>query len=76
MYKILLEYFSQSFITFFQTPVQRLVRRMTRFFVKTDPEETMSIMMTLLHKAGYTVKKTSPGQVVEIRFGAEFIGLS
>ena len=44
--------------------MQRLVRRMTRFFVKTDPEETISSLISILRKAGYTVKKNSPGQVL------------
>ena len=43
--------------------MQRLVKRMTRFFVKTDPEETISLVISTLRKAGYTVKKNSPGQV-------------
>ena len=50
----------------FQTPMQRLVRRMTRFFVKTDTEETMSHMITVMEKAGYSLKKSAPGQVCNI----------
>ncbi|KAK2190808.1 hypothetical protein NP493_68g05032 [Ridgeia piscesae] len=45
------------------TPMQRLVRRMTRFFVKTNAEDTMSHLIEVLEKAGYGLKKGSPGQL-------------
>ena len=43
--------------------MQRLVKRMTRFFVTLEPEETMATMISALRKANYTVKKASPGMV-------------
>ena len=43
--------------------MQRLVRRMTRFFVKTNAEDTMSQLIDVLEKAGYGLMKGSPGQV-------------
>ena len=48
-----------------QTPMQRLVRRMTRFFVKTNAEDTMSQLIEVLEKAGYGLMKGSPGQVYD-----------
>ena len=47
----------------FQTPAQRLVKRMTRFFVKTGAEETVNTMIKTLQIAGYTLKRNAPGQV-------------
>ena len=45
--------------------MQRLVRRMTRFFVKTNAEDTMSQLIEVLEKAGYGLMKGSPGQVCD-----------
>ena len=42
-----------------QSMSQRLVRRMTRFFVKTNAEQTMSQLISSLDKHGYTVKRNS-----------------
>ena len=47
--------------------MQRLVRRMTRFFVKTNAEDTMSQLIEVLEKAGYGLMKGSPGQVGDVR---------
>ena len=44
-----------------QTPMQRLVRRMTRFFVKTNASSTASLLVSKLEKSGYSIKKNSPG---------------
>jgi len=47
-----------------QTPMQRLVRRMTRFFVKTDPKETLHQLTSIFTSmAGYTVRSNTPTQV-------------
>ncbi|KAI0216718.1 Serine/threonine-protein kinase Chk1 [Lamellibrachia satsuma] len=45
------------------TPMQRLVRRMTRFLVKTNAEDTMTQLIEVFEKAGYGLKKSSPGQL-------------
>jgi serine/threonine-protein kinase Chk1 len=42
-----------------QSMSQRLVRRMTRFFVKTNAEQTMTQLIASLDKHGYGVKKNS-----------------
>ncbi|KAK6963384.1 serine/threonine-protein kinase Chk1 [Biomphalaria glabrata] len=42
-----------------QTPFQKLVRRMTRFFVLTTRQETVKAMTELLESHGYVVKKNS-----------------
>ncbi|XP_076112237.1 serine/threonine-protein kinase Chk1-like [Mytilus galloprovincialis] len=46
-----------------QTPMQKLVRRMTRFFVKTDREVTYEELDKVLQQLGYNWKKNSPGMV-------------
>ena len=47
----------------FQTPMQRLVRRMTRFFVKTDLEKTRTTLIAAIEKIGFGLKTAGPGQV-------------
>ncbi|GFN99360.1 non-specific serine/threonine protein kinase [Plakobranchus ocellatus] len=42
-----------------QTPFQKLVKRMTRFFVHTKRQETVKEMEKLLRTQGYRVKKNS-----------------
>ncbi|KAJ8315939.1 hypothetical protein KUTeg_005953 [Tegillarca granosa] len=49
-----------------QTPLQKLVRRMTRFFVKTDKEATINEIEKLCEQLGYTWKKNTPGMVTVI----------
>jgi len=44
-----------------QTPVQRLVKRMTRFWVTTDSESTEAELRHLLERESYTVKIHTPG---------------
>lgn len=44
-----------------QTPMQKLVRRMTRFFVKTDKTETLKELDRVCECMGYTFKRNSPG---------------
>lgn len=46
-----------------QTPMQKLVRRMTRFFVKTDKDETYKELDKALQKLGYSWKRNTPGMV-------------
>ncbi|KAK3107872.1 hypothetical protein FSP39_024097, partial [Pinctada imbricata] len=46
-----------------QTPWQKLVRRMTRFFVKTDREATTKEMDRMCETLGYNWKYNSPGMV-------------
>ncbi|XP_072048437.1 serine/threonine-protein kinase Chk1-like [Amphiura filiformis] len=46
-----------------QTPMQRLVKRMTRFFTKVDADETLKTLGRCIEKLGYTWKKTTPRQV-------------
>lgn len=41
-----------------QNPFQRLVKRMTRFFVHTAAEETIKRITTILGETGYTWKTT------------------
>ncbi len=43
--------------------MQRLVRRMTRFFVTTPPEETLRSLTQTLRKHSYAVRKNAPGMV-------------
>ncbi|XP_050416175.1 serine/threonine-protein kinase Chk1 [Patella vulgata] len=43
-----------------QTPMQKLVRRMTRFFVKTDQEETLQEINRVFDHLGFTWKKNTP----------------
>ncbi|KAL5020180.1 hypothetical protein ScPMuIL_003072 [Solemya velum] len=43
-----------------QTPMQKLVRRMTRFFVKTSKEDTLREMDKAIEQLGFTFKKNSP----------------
>lgn len=47
----------------FQSPLQRLVKRMTRFFVTTDACATVRELESLFEKLGYFWKTNSPGQV-------------
>jgi len=49
-----------------QTPLQRLVRRMTRFFVKQNLEDTAKHLQNTLEKAGYQLKQNSPGQLTVV----------
>lgn len=44
-----------------QTPMQKLVRRMTRFFVKTDKNDTLKELDRVGEGLGYALKRTSPG---------------
>ena len=46
-----------------QTPMQKLVRRMTRFFVKTDKNDTLKEIDRVFDLLGYTYKRSSPGVV-------------
>ncbi|XP_064471226.1 serine/threonine-protein kinase Chk1-like isoform X2 [Ornithodoros turicata] len=46
-----------------QTPLQKLVKRMTRFFVTTSVQATLEEMKCLFEKLGYSWKTNSPGQV-------------
>ncbi|XP_033106213.1 serine/threonine-protein kinase Chk1-like [Anneissia japonica] len=46
-----------------QTPFQKLVKRMTRFFTKYTKEETMQSLLEVLEKLGYRGKQTCPVQV-------------
>ena len=43
--------------------MQKLVRRMTRFFVKTDKNETVAELDRVCEVLGYTCKRGSPGMV-------------
>ncbi|VDI75236.1 serine/threonine-protein kinase Chk1 [Mytilus galloprovincialis] len=56
-----------------QTPMQKLVRRMTRFFVKTDREETYEELDKVLQQLGYNWKKNSPGMGDGLEFKRHFI---
>ncbi|KAH3870491.1 serine/threonine-protein kinase Chk1-like [Dreissena polymorpha] len=44
-----------------QTPMQKLVRRMTRFFVKTDKTETLVELDRACETLGYSARRGSPG---------------
>ncbi|KAL4220708.1 Serine/threonine-protein kinase Chk1 [Mactra antiquata] len=44
-----------------QTPMQKLVRRMTRFFVKTDKVKTTDELNRVCETMGYSYKCSSPG---------------
>ncbi|XP_074652670.1 serine/threonine-protein kinase Chk1-like [Tubulanus polymorphus] len=46
-----------------QTPMQRFVRRMTRFIVKTDADTTTRELKSVAEKLGYAWKKNSPGLI-------------
>ncbi|KAG0443265.1 hypothetical protein HPB47_015112, partial [Ixodes persulcatus] len=46
-----------------QSPLQKLVKRMTRFFVTTDANETVQELKSLFEKLGYIWKTNSPGQI-------------
>ncbi|KAL1418707.1 hypothetical protein MTO96_025739 [Rhipicephalus appendiculatus] len=46
-----------------QTPLQRLVKRMTRFFVTTDAQQTVEELKSLFERLGYSWKTNSPGQI-------------
>ena len=43
--------------------MQKLVRRMTRFFVKTDKTDTLKEVDRVFDLLGYTYKRSSPGVV-------------
>ena len=47
--------------------MQKLVRRMTRFFVKTDKTDTLKEVDRVFDLLGYTYKRSSPGVVSNIR---------
>ncbi|XP_071957573.1 serine/threonine-protein kinase Chk1-like [Antedon mediterranea] len=46
-----------------QTPFQKLVKRMTRFFTKYSVEESIHSLLEVLEKLGYQAKQTSAGQL-------------
>ncbi|XP_013400239.1 serine/threonine-protein kinase Chk1-like [Lingula anatina] len=46
-----------------QTPMQRLVRRMTRFFVKTPVDETVKHLVSICEKLGYSVRRNPQGLI-------------
>lgn len=46
-----------------QTHWQRLVKRMTRFFVTTNAESTMTELTRVFCSLGYTWKKNAPGMI-------------
>ncbi|XP_038064875.1 serine/threonine-protein kinase Chk1-like [Patiria miniata] len=46
-----------------QTPMQRLVKRMTRVFTKLSPDETIKKLTAVLEKMGYSWKTTTARQV-------------
>lgn len=46
-----------------QSPLQKLVKRMTRFFVTTDANETVQVLKCLFERLGYVWKTNSPGQI-------------
>jgi len=54
-----------------QSPFQKLVKRMTRFWVSTDKETTEKVLREILVKSGYTCKMITPGiltvQIVDTR---------
>ena len=43
--------------------MQKLVRRMTRFFVKTDKNDTLKEIDRVFDLLGYSYKRSSPGVV-------------
>ncbi|XP_038064874.1 serine/threonine-protein kinase Chk1-like [Patiria miniata] len=45
------------------TPMQRLVKRMTRVFTKLSPDETIKKLTAVLEKMGYSWKTTTARQV-------------
>lgn len=46
-----------------QTPLQKLVKRMTRFFVNSDAEKTIQELKRVFAKLGYSWRKNSPGMI-------------
>ncbi|KAG1689530.1 Serine/threonine-protein kinase grp [Nymphon striatum] len=46
-----------------QGPMQRLVKRLTRFFVSTSPHDTIKELKTTFDKLGFSWKLISPGQI-------------
>lgn len=46
-----------------QTPLQKLVKRMTRFFVTTNAQQTVEELKSLFERLGYVWKTNSPGQI-------------
>ncbi|KAK3605763.1 hypothetical protein CHS0354_033966 [Potamilus streckersoni] len=56
-----------------QTPMQQLVRRMTRFFVKTDKSETLKLLDDALSGYGYSCKHNSPGVGDGLEFKRHFM---
>ena len=51
------------FVRNLQTPMQRLVKRMTRVFTKLGPDEATKKLTVVLEKMGYNWKKTMARQV-------------
>ncbi|XP_067127205.1 serine/threonine-protein kinase Chk1 [Centruroides vittatus] len=49
-----------------QSPLQRLVKRMTRFFVQDNAEITLKKLKEVFEKLGYMQKRTSSGQITII----------
>ncbi|KAK8783693.1 hypothetical protein V5799_009940 [Amblyomma americanum] len=45
------------------TPLQKLVKRMTRFFVTTDAQQTLEELKSLFERLGYAWKTNSFGQI-------------
>ncbi|XP_002741282.1 serine/threonine-protein kinase Chk1-like [Saccoglossus kowalevskii] len=46
-----------------QTPMQRLVKRMTRFFTNLNTDKSLKSVVGVLEKLGYTWKKSTPRQI-------------
>ena len=46
--------------------MQKLVRRMTRFFVKTDKTDTLKEIDRVFDLLGYTYRRSSPGVVCNV----------
>ncbi|XP_033758594.1 serine/threonine-protein kinase Chk1-like [Pecten maximus] len=44
-----------------QTPLQKMVRRMTRFFVRADKDDSMAELERVLQQLGYNYKRNSRG---------------
>lgn len=59
----LLKILSDFYLFFIQNPWQKLVRRMTRFFVKPDKDETKEELEKVFDLLGYRWKFNSPGMV-------------
>lgn len=49
-----------------QSPLQQLVKRMTRFFVQDSADTIIKKLNEVFEKLGYTQKRTSPGQITII----------